>query len=1362
MNKTRLLMLLVVVLLSLALVGMALAADNTPQKENPPQGDNTALGTSPSGLAGNPAPEALWPGPDGYGYLGSSFTYNWVDISSSGTLIGISGDDVSSGALDIGFTFPFYGASYTQFYAQTNGTLAFGAATTSYSNQCPLPNASLPDNIIPIVWDDLNMDGAAWARFQTFASCPVGAATQCLVVEFANMDTLGGATAGTWEAILYSSGDVILQYQDVGTAAGASSTSGIEGNNAPADYGLTYACNTASSLTPNTAIKMSIPVGVLLQPDTIDAQGCARLPQNHPFTIYNFTGVETTINLTYSMIAGSGDCAGPSSVLLANKESASIIATLAPRGAPGDVVTCQIHAEDASNPSYFYNSNINKTVVLGFTEWQQIADEPNNGRLDNVVAGYAGLVWSITGYGYDANVRNYDPILNAWNDAGSTPPFGINYARSGCQAGNTVYMYGDTTTVGFTGLWSYNMDTNVWAQVTPSGTPPAQTGIWAPAWVRDPTSGYCFMTGGATSPGSGNLTTTYVYDPATNAWRSPLPNFTTMRDFHAAFIYDRPSDQHHMLCVAGGNNGAALASTQCFDFVTSAWDAENVDLGELPGDWWGMGYADKWHLGTEHQLWLLGGVVTDLLSTNAWYFDVNTGNWVDGGPHGATATYRTSATTLNNEIYKLGGSIAGLTPTGIAYHHLQQLCPADIEVNTPPLHAFQPTDTLTDKWMTICNIGGAALDWSIVEVPGSILGAQEVTVQAPAEQQVATVPSAEQPVDLTKGVPAPEGSATPGAEVPFGGGHQILDDFNRANGPIGSGWTVHDGFCNVSNNAAVCGGTGRATINNIPVDGNFAEADVAVNGTALQYTGLLLNYGAGVNNLFIKVQEQNASGLFHDAACYTGNNSDSFGLGYFPLTSPFSTAHMAATRVGSTVTIMFTNIDGGAQPDQTYVCDGAPPPEGSGIGILGYEGSARLDNFGGPANIPWLLESPISGTTLSGECSDVDITFNSTGLAAGNYFGNLRMLSSDPIEPSLSVPAALTVINATMTMDAPASAFAGDLFTYAIDLNLSEFGGTAMLTDTLPAGVQFADNLDCNLGTCSYDSGTNAVKWNFTGLNTLAAYPPIRANPLPYVPPANIPFSLSATGSVPAANKSATAPQDILWDQYVPSSMAFASQDFEPAWDAFDIYAADDFQNTSPWYVDSILTAGGWNSPVDLHTASAIHWYIYADNGGEPAGVPGDGNEYWSITLSPTDPQVVLESVDARSVLLNLNVPINLPPGTWWLVYYVSMEFNRFGQYGWQATTAPVWGVVGEQNNPGGGFGYPPGWNSNSYNYDYAFRLDGTISQASNVTITFDVRATDQVNNVTNTADLWWNGLTDSASASTHIFHRLFLPISTK
>jgi uncharacterized repeat protein (TIGR01451 family) len=365
-----------------------------------------------------------------------------------------------------------------------------------------------------------------------------------------------------------------------------------------------------------------------------------------------------------------------------NGGSAPFVATITPTGNPGDLVVCQIYGVDAQNPDNNDTSLINKTIVSGITGWQQIPDEPNLGRMDNVTSGYNGFAWSITGYGGDANVRYYDPAVNAWTVvANSAMPFGSNYTRSGCTAGDTVFMYGDASTVGYTGLWSYNMATNVWAQVTPSGTPPAQTGIWAPAWVYDLASGYCFMTGGASTPGGGNLTTTYVYDPMSNTWLNPLPNFTTNRAFHAAFIYDRPADSHHLLCVAGGvdANSVVYTSTQCFDFMTGVWNAENVDMGSMPSTGhglWGVGYADKWHLDNEHQLWIVDGADSAFAIANmTYYFDVNTGTWVDGDPLPSGGVYRTSAVTVNNDIFHLGGSTGGFSYTGLADHHLQLVCP---------------------------------------------------------------------------------------------------------------------------------------------------------------------------------------------------------------------------------------------------------------------------------------------------------------------------------------------------------------------------------------------------------------------------------------------------------------------------------------------------------------------------------------------------------------------------------------------------------------------------------------------------------------------------------------------------------------
>ena len=169
--------------------------------------------------------------------------------------------------------------------------------------------------------------------------------------------------------------------------------------------------------------------------------------------------------------------------------------------------------------------------------------------------------------------------------------------------------------------------------------------------------------------------------------------------------------------------------------------------------------------------------------------------------------------------------------------------------------------------------------------------------------------------------------------------------------------------------------------------GDVAAGDIRAVGTSLQYTGLVLN-GDGVDpNLahpFLKVQQQNASGNFEFGGCYLGNNASagSFGLGFFSLTQPFNSAHMLASRSGSTVTIRLTNVNGGALPDQTYVCDGAPTPPGGTIGTHGYaNNTATIDNFSDGATVldTFSYSGPLGGT---GNWNDAAPGMNANGSVA--------------------------------------------------------------------------------------------------------------------------------------------------------------------------------------------------------------------------------------------------------------------------------------------------------------------------------------------------------------------------------------------
>jgi hypothetical protein len=68
-----------------------------------------------------------------------------------------------------------------------------------------------------------------------------------------------------------------------------------------------------------------------------------------------------------------------------------------------------------------------------------------------------------------------------------------------------------------------------------------------------------------------------------------------------------------------------------------------------------------------------------------------------------------------------------------------------------------------------------------------------------------------------------------------------------------------------------------------------------------------------------------------------------------------------------------------------------------------------------PSDIPWLNIDPISGTTGPGGSTSVDVTFDSTGMSAGTYNGNLCIDSNDSLEPQVVVPVTLTILGQTFT-----------------------------------------------------------------------------------------------------------------------------------------------------------------------------------------------------------------------------------------------------------------------------------------------------------------------------------------------------------
>ncbi|TSE10212.1 T9SS type A sorting domain-containing protein [Aquimarina algiphila] len=102
----------------------------------------------------------------------TSGTFDRVDISTSGTEVTLSDDEVSE-ALPLGFEFGFYGNLYTEFYVSSNGFITFSdEGEDGCCGWDPLPDASTPSNLIAFDMTDLNPLEGGTIRYTTIGTAP--------------------------------------------------------------------------------------------------------------------------------------------------------------------------------------------------------------------------------------------------------------------------------------------------------------------------------------------------------------------------------------------------------------------------------------------------------------------------------------------------------------------------------------------------------------------------------------------------------------------------------------------------------------------------------------------------------------------------------------------------------------------------------------------------------------------------------------------------------------------------------------------------------------------------------------------------------------------------------------------------------------------------------------------------------------------------------------------------------------------------------------------------------------------------------------------------------------------------------------
>jgi C1A family cysteine protease len=138
-------------------------------------------------------------------YMYDGYPYTWVD-ATGGTALSLSDDGYTTIALP--FTFPFYDQNFSTIYLSANGYLDFSYPTPYYYENYPLPSSN-PDHyyLIAPFWDDLftaYAGGGGEIYVQSFGTY--------WVAEWYEIYHFDEYLIGTFEVILYESGDIMFSY----------------------------------------------------------------------------------------------------------------------------------------------------------------------------------------------------------------------------------------------------------------------------------------------------------------------------------------------------------------------------------------------------------------------------------------------------------------------------------------------------------------------------------------------------------------------------------------------------------------------------------------------------------------------------------------------------------------------------------------------------------------------------------------------------------------------------------------------------------------------------------------------------------------------------------------------------------------------------------------------------------------------------------------------------------------------------------------------------------------------------------------------------------------------------------------------
>jgi len=198
-------------------------------------------------------------------YTVSQITY--APQTNLGTLVTL-GDDSQSGIFNIGFTFCFYGQTYTQFRIGSNGWVSLGNGAQPFtfaSVSIPTVNAAVPKNCIMGPWQDWNPGIGGQVRYQVQGVAPC----RKLVVSWIGVPMYSCTNLqGTFHIVLYESTNIIENYiankPNCPQWAGGTSVQGV--HNPTGTQAVTVAGRNSTQWTAVNDARRYTPSGPVVQP----------------------------------------------------------------------------------------------------------------------------------------------------------------------------------------------------------------------------------------------------------------------------------------------------------------------------------------------------------------------------------------------------------------------------------------------------------------------------------------------------------------------------------------------------------------------------------------------------------------------------------------------------------------------------------------------------------------------------------------------------------------------------------------------------------------------------------------------------------------------------------------------------------------------------------------------------------------------------------------------------------------------------------------------------------------------------------------------------------------------------------------